>query len=108
MPNVEELELREPGFITVHNASGPPIKYPIADLLRAADIPALTQTQVVALKALANLEVILIRTLIEKEVLDETFADSLGMDWGLEHLIYAVEQLGGSYAIPHFDDVEDA
>jgi len=104
MPNVEELELREPGFITVHNASGPPIKYPIADLLRAADIPALTQTQVVALKALANLEVILIRTLIEKEVLDETFADSLGMEFDLDYIVQAVENMGGSYDEPHLDD----
>ena len=37
---IEELDVKsEPGFVIVTRAFGPPAKYPLADLLRAADIP---------------------------------------------------------------------
>ena len=94
----------EPGFMVIATNSGPPTRFPIADVLRAADIPALTQEQVVAIKALANLTVVLIRTLIERKILDESFVDSLGMDWDLDHIIQAIELMGGNYAKPNFDD----
>jgi len=109
MPDLKEIDLTTPGFITISPDSGPPIRYPIADILRALDIPVgLTHTQVDGLRLLSNLVVVLIRTLIEKEILTEEFADSLGMDWDLDHIIYVVEQLGGAYHEPDFDDVEDA
>ena len=99
----------EPGFITLDTGSGPPRRIAIANLLRQPDIPeGLTHTQVAGIGLLTNLVVILIRTLIDKEILDETFADSLGMNWSLNDIIYAIEQLGGSYAVPHFDNIEDA
>ncbi len=94
----------EPGFLIIAGNSGPPTRLPIAEVLRAADIPALTQTQVVAIKALANLTVVLVRTLIERNVLDESFADSFGMTWDLGHIIQAIELLGGDYSDPDFDD----
>lgn len=94
----------EAGFIVVtKEGGGPPSKTPIADILRAADIPALTQDQVVAITALSNLAVILVRTLISRGVLDETFADDHGMDWDLDHIIYAIEQMGGTYHKPDLD-----
>ena len=114
MPEVVKgVDVSEPGFITIATSSGPPTRYPVSDLLRAADIPVgLTHTQVAGITYLANLVVILIRTLIERGVLDETFADGTGedydLDWDLDHLIYVVEQLGGTYREPHFDHVEDA
>lgn len=84
------------GYITITNDEGSPIKYPIADVLRALDIPAgLTYTQVGAITTLANLVVVLIRTLIDRQVLDESFADSLGLDWDLDTIIHAIEQMGG-------------
>jgi len=99
----------EPGFILIDNGSGPPRQVPIADVLRALDIPiGLTHEQVAGISLLANLFTILVRTLIDRDVLDEDFADSLGMDWDLDHLVYAVEQMGGSYHDPNLDDVEDA
>jgi len=94
----------EAGALVVQTDSGPPTRWPIADVLRAADIPALTQTQVVAIKALANLVVILIRSLIARDLLDEDFVDDGGMDWDLDHIIYAIEQMGGSYHEPSLDD----
>ena len=101
--NIANVEF-ESGYIVLTDVNGHKTRYPIADVLRAADIPALTYTQVAAITALANLVVILIRTLIEREVLDESFADSLGMDWDLDHLIYAIEQMGGKYHEPDLDD----
>ncbi len=107
---VQTLDVHsKPGYITLRNASGPPEEYPIAELLRAADIPVgLTHTQVDGIRLPANVAAILIRTLQGKEIIDETFADELGMDWDLNHLIYAVEQLGGSFENPDLDDVEEA
>lgn len=106
MADVKEIDVTEAGFITISRDSGPPVRYPIADLLRAADIPTgLTHTQVAPITALANLVVILIRTLIERDVLDESFIDSLGMNWDLDHIIYAVKQMGGTYHNPDLDDV---
>ncbi len=108
MPNTRSITV-EPGFIVIDSGSGPPTRYPIADVIRQPDIPTgLTHTQVDGVSLLANLVVVLIRTLINKEILDDTFADELGMDWDLNHLIYIIEQLGGVYHEPHFDNVEDA
>ena len=108
MANTPNVTLTE-GFITIKNPSGPPTQFPVADLLRAADIPeGLTSEHVDGVRLLSNMVVILIRTLISRQVLDDAFADSLGMDWDLDHIIYALEQLGGSYDEPNFDNVEDA
>ena len=99
----------EPGFITIDEGSGPPRRISMATLLTQPDIPVgLTHTQVAGVSLLANLVAILIRALIDKGILDETFADELGMDWDLNHIIYAIEQLGGAYHEPNFDNVEDA
>lgn len=103
MTDIKAVTL-EPGYIIIQGDSGPATRFPIAEVLRAADIPTgLTYTQVAAISALANLVVILIRTLIERQVLDESFADNLGLDWDLDHIIYAVEQMGGAYHEPSLD-----
>ena len=88
----------EEGYLIVHRDSGAPIKYPIADMLRAADIPVLTYAGLSSIKALANLVVVLIRTLIDREILDESFLENDDLD--LDAIIYAIEQLGGSYHDP--------
>jgi len=92
----------ESGFITVTKSSGAPTRYAIADVLRALDIPTgLTYAQVGAIKTLANLFVVLIRTLVDKEILDESFGESDGdLSLDLEHLIHAIEEMGGAYHDP--------
>ena len=96
----------ESGYIVVHRDSGGPVRYAIADVLRALDIPTgLTYSQVAAITTLANLVVIMIRTLIERQILDESFSDSLGLDMDLDHIIAAVEAMGGTYHEPDLDDV---
>ena len=109
MPGIEEITATEPGFLTIRTSSGPPTKYPLADILRAVDIPiGLTHTQVDGIRILANLMVIVVRTLIGREILDEDFADDSGMEMSLEDIIHILEQLGGSYSEPDFDALEDA
>ncbi len=96
----------EAGYIVItKQAGGIPERFSIADVLRAADIPALTYSQVATISTLANLIVILVRTLVKRGILDEEFKDNQGMNWDLDHLIYAFEQMGGSYHEPDLDDV---
>ena len=99
----------EPGFITIETGSGPPRRISMATLLTQPDIPVgLTHTQVDGIRLLANMVVILIRVLQRAKILNEDFSDDAGMEWDLDHMIYAVEQLGGSYANPDLDRVESA
>ncbi len=94
----------EAGFIVVtFENSSIPQRFAIADVLRAADIPSLTSTEVSTIKTLANLVVILIRTLISRGVLNDDFIHGK-MEWDLEHIIYAIERMGGSYEEPDLGD----
>jgi len=107
MANIAEIDVHsEPGYIIIQRASGPPVRYPLTDLIRVADVPTgLTYTQVASISALANLFSILIRTLIDRGILDETFGESdddLSLD--LEHIIKAIEDMGGTYHEPDLDD----
>ena len=79
MANVLNIEF-EAGFITVTFDSGPKVQYPIKDVLRAADIPALTQTQVAAITTLANLVRRLLQSLIKEGIVDEFFTEGLDID----------------------------
>ena len=92
----------ESGFIVVTREHDHRTRYAIADVLRALDIPTgLTYSQVGAITTLANLFVVLIRTLIDKEILDESFGESDGdLSLDLEHLIQAIEEMGGAYEDP--------
>ncbi|KKK83041.1 hypothetical protein LCGC14_2797380 [marine sediment metagenome] len=91
-----------PGFIIITREDGTPVQYALSEILRAADIPTgLTFLQVQAVTALANLFVVLIRTLIDRKILDESFLENNDLD--LDHIIYSIEQMGGSY---HDPDIE--
>ena len=88
-----------PGYITLDRDSGPPTEDPIADILRALDIPAgLTYNQVGAVKTLANLVVVLIRTLIARDILDEQFLED--GEYDLAALVQTIEDMGGDYGEP--------
>uniref|UniRef100_A0A6M3JWB7 Tail assembly chaperone n=1 Tax=viral metagenome TaxID=1070528 RepID=A0A6M3JWB7_9ZZZZ len=105
---IVKTEYSTPGYIIQTDISGNKTKYPIAPVIRTEDVPTgLTYTQVASISALANLMVIVIRTLIEHEILTEEFADSLGLDMDLDHIIAAVEAMGGSYHDPDLDDSEN-
>lgn len=109
MPDIKELDVRsKPGYIIIRRASGPPVEYPLTDLITTGDVPTgLTHTHVAALGALANLFAILIRTLIERDILDETFADHHGMYWDLDHIIFAIDEMGGQFDNPDLDKADE-
>ena len=88
----------EPGFIIVE-IDGQRTQYPIADILRAADIPiGLTCVQVRAITTLANLLVVLIRTLIDRQILNESFLED--GDYDLAAIVQSIEDMGGDYGEP--------
>ena len=88
-----------PGYITITNDNGTRTQYSVADILRALDIPAgLTYQQVSAITTLANLIVVLIRTLIDRQVLNESFMEN--DDYDLDALIESIESMGGAYHEP--------
>ena len=84
----------EAGYIVTTDERGNRTRHAIADILRAADIPALTYSQVAAIKVLANLIVVLIRTLIDREVLNESFLED--DDFDLVAIIAVIENIGRS------------
>ena len=90
--------LFEPGFIVVE-VDGSRTQYPITSVLRAADIPTgLTYAQVGAIKTLANLVAVLIRTLIDRQILDESFMED--GDYDLAAIIETIENMGGDFGEP--------
>lgn len=95
---VAQIEF-EAGQLVTTDSYGRKTSHPIASVLRATDIPVgLTYSQVGAVKALANLVAVLIRTLINREVLDESFLEDGGLD--LEAIIFTIEEMGGAYHDP--------
>jgi hypothetical protein len=89
----------EKGYITLHDGGANPTRYAIADVLRALDIPTgLTHTQVTGLTSLANMVVVLVRTLISREVINEDFMEE--GEYDLTAIIEAIEKLGGDYGEP--------
>lgn len=97
MGDIKAIRL-ESGYIVIQTDSGPPTRYPIADVLRAADIPALTYSQVATISTLANLVAVLVRTLIDRQILDESFLEDGG--YNLDDIVETIEGMGGSYGEP--------
>lgn len=96
--SIETLEFI-PGHIVITDDAGQRVRQPIGDILRALDIPAgLTYNQVGAITTLANLIVVLIRTLIDRDVLDDSFLED--GDYNLESIAEAIEEMGGDYRVP--------
>uniref|UniRef100_A0A6M3JYX3 Uncharacterized protein n=1 Tax=viral metagenome TaxID=1070528 RepID=A0A6M3JYX3_9ZZZZ len=87
----------EAGYIVVTEPNGSQTRYPIADILRAADIPTgLTYSQVQAITGLADILSVLIKELIEREVIEEAFLDG----YELEDIVEQLDNAGGSYDKP--------
>jgi hypothetical protein len=89
----------EAGSFVVTPESGGPKRIPIKDMLRSADIPTgLTYEQVGAITTLPNLVVVLIRTLINSGVIDESFMEK--GEYNLKDLIETIEGMGGDFGNP--------
>ena len=88
----------EPGFLVVAY-DGQKSQLAIADILRAADIPIRTYEQLgLAFKAMVNLYSVLIRTLIARGVLDESFLEDGQFD--LSIIVKTIEDMGGDFGEP--------
>ena len=81
------VDLTEAGYITINTGTGHPVRYPTGS------------------KLLGNMVVALIRTLIERDVIDEDFADNCGMNITLDQMITAIETVGGAYHDPDLTNV---
>ena len=88
----------EGGYLKITDDFGQSHYVSLANALKAADIPSLTYAQVQAITALANLTAVLIRTLIDRQVLDESFLEN--DDYDLDAIITSIEQMGGAYHEP--------
>ncbi len=84
------------GYITITRDDGPPTEYPVKDILRALDIPVgLTYLQTPVVTTVANLVGLLIKELVKRDILDESFGEV-----DLEHIVQAIEEMGGDYDEP--------
>ena len=92
---IEDLDVRsKPGFITLRKASGPPERYPISELIRSADVPNLTISSLSLLTELADILSVIVKTLIDRDILDEDFYD--GHD--LNSLVERLEALNADWS----------
>jgi len=91
--------LFEPGYMVLERNSGAPTRYAVKDILRALDIPTgLTYEQVGAITTLANLVVILVRTLIDRDILNEAFLED--GEYDLAAIVQSIEDMGGNFIEP--------
>ncbi len=89
----------EPGNIILTDSAGNKTSQDVKSILRALDIPTgLTYEQVGAITTLANLVAVLIRTLIDRQVLNESFLED--DDYDLDAIIQSIEDMGGAYHEP--------
>jgi len=82
---VEKIEL-EPGFLTITSDGGRKHQIAITDVLRAVDVPDLNIDSLTLLTNLAQVVMVLVKTLVEKEVLDEELVDGYDLQYVLETL----------------------
>ena len=77
----------EPGYIVVTTDEGVPRKYSATRFLQAADIPDLTIDSLTLLTNLAQVTMILVQTLIDKEILDEELVGGFDLQYMREVLV---------------------
>ena len=83
----------EPGFMVLTDEVGERARQPIADILRALDIPALVISRVPPVTALANILIIVVKALLEANVIGEELSD----EYDLEFLLAALKTLNAEW-----------
>ncbi len=72
----------EPGFIVVtKEGGGPPDRTAIADVLQSADIPDVLIASLTLLSRLGKITAIMLETLIDRKILDESFVHDYDLEW---------------------------
>lgn len=80
------------GYITVTYNSGQPIRYSIADVLRAADIPEdLLIASLPLLTKLAQVVMVIVQTLVDNGTLDENLIAGFDLQYIRETLVTDLE-----------------
>ena len=77
----------EPGYIVTTDDGGRRTRHAIAPVIRAADIPDLTISSLSLLTTLAQVVMVLVQELQEREVLGENFASGFDLQYAYETLI---------------------
>lgn len=78
----------KPGFIVVEtDQGGPPREYSAKRFLQAADIPDLTINSLSLLTTLAQVVMVLTKTLVEQGIIGEELVSGFDMQYLLETLI---------------------
>ena len=89
----------EAGFLITTDESGNKRQLPLKEMLRSADIPkGVDHTQIQQLTSLANMFIVLIRTLIDRQVLGESFLEKGELD--LDDVVQAMVDIGGDFYAP--------
>ncbi len=83
----------EPGYIVITDDGGRRTKHEIAPVIRSADVPDLTISSLSLLTELANILIVITKTLIDKGILNESYEDG----WDLNGLIERLEALSAEF-----------
>ena len=81
-----EIEF-EAGYIVVTDDGGRRTRHTIANMVRPVDVPDVPIASLTLLTKTADLLTILIKTLIERDILDENFEDG----YDLQHVVDTLE-----------------
>lgn len=71
----------EPGFIVITEEGGCRTRHPVTTILRALDIPALVISRLPPVTALANILIIVLRALLETDVISQGLSDEYDLDF---------------------------
>ncbi len=85
------------GYLVIEE-DGRRSQLPIADILRAVDIPIITYEKLKAVTALANMFAVLYRALIARDILDDGLLEDGGYD--LPAIVQTIEAMGGDFGEP--------
>lgn len=77
----------EPGYIITTDDGGRRTKHEIAPVLRAADIPNLTISSLSLLTLLAQVVMVVVKDLVDKEVISEELVSGFDLQYVLETLV---------------------
>ncbi len=77
----------EAGFIVTTDESGNKTRHPIAAVLRTADMPDLDIASLTLLTTMARIFLIVLETLVEKDVLGEEMVSGFDLQFVYDHLL---------------------
>lgn len=86
MAFVKDIQF-EAGNLIVQYDSGPPRRYPVGSFVNAASVPDLNISSLTLLTKLAQVMIVLVRTLQEAGILDEEFIEGFDYQYVRETLV---------------------